>query len=139
MTTDQKILTRPLARYAHTRRVGNLVFIAGQGARDPHTDLYRGLTVDGAGRPTGYDIGEMTRGVIANMERALAAEGLGLGDLVDVTVFLTSMRDFEAMNTIWNEMFEAHTAPTRTTVAVAELPGWNHVEMKGIAAAPRES
>jgi enamine deaminase RidA (YjgF/YER057c/UK114 family) len=44
------------------------------------------------------------------------------------------MADFADMNHVWNEFFSGKPAPTRTTVAVADLPGMNFVEMKAIAA-----
>jgi enamine deaminase RidA (YjgF/YER057c/UK114 family) len=130
-------LARPFAAYAHSRRVGELIFLAGQGCRDPESDRYRGIQRHSDGSIASYDIKEMTRGVFRNMERALAVHGLSLSDLVDVTVYLKSMSDFEAMNSVWNDEFKDHQPPTRTTVAVADLPGDNLVEMKGIAADQR--
>lgn len=131
-------LTKPFASYPHTRRVGPLVFLAGQGCRDPETDEYAGTRFDREGRVESYDIAAQTRGVLQNMQRALEAEGLSAKHLVDVTVFLTDMADFPAMNEVWNEFFRDMAPPTRTTVCVTRLPGHNFVEMKGIAAASEE-
>lgn len=131
-----KSLTKPMATYVHTRRVGSLLFVAGQGSRDPVTDAYAGVTRDGAGRVIAHDIAAQTAAVLANVERALKAEGLSRADLVDVTVFLTDMAEFSAMNQVWNDFFASTPAPTRTTVAVVRLPGDNFVEMKAIAAFP---
>lgn len=128
-------LTRPLARYAHARRVGALLFVAGQGARDPATDQEAGITTDATGRVIAHDLKVQTAAVLANVERALASHGLNRTHIVDVTVFLTDMAEFPLMNQIWNEFFaDAPAPPTRTTVAVAALPGRNFVEMKAIAA-----
>jgi reactive intermediate/imine deaminase len=127
-------LTKPLARYVHTRRVGDLLFVAGQGCRNPADDQCVGLRRDASGQIVGHDIAEQTRGVFANINRVLEAEGLTRADLVDITVFLKSMADFPAMNQVWNEYFAGLPTPTRTTVAVADLPGDNFVEMKAIAA-----
>ena len=127
-------LTQPLARYAHVRCVGSLIFVAGQGCRDPLTDQYAGLTLAPDGTILAYDIAAQTIGVLNNIERALAAIGLDRRALVDVNVFLTDMRDFAAMNKVWNDFFgDCDPPPTRTTVAVAKLPGHNFVEMKSIA------
>ncbi|MBM4251667.1 MAG: RidA family protein [Deltaproteobacteria bacterium] len=131
-----KSLTKPMATYVHTRRVGSLLFVAGQGSRDPVTNAYAGVTRDSMGLVTAHDIAAQTAAVLANVERALKAEGLSRADLVDVTVFLTDMGEFQAMNEVWNEFFAATPAPTRTTVAVVRLPGDNFVEMKAIAAFP---
>jgi 2-aminomuconate deaminase len=46
------------------------------------------------------------------------------------------MKDFQAMNEIWNKFFEGHSGPTRTTVAVRQLPGLNFIEMKAVAITP---
>ena len=130
-------LTRPLARYAHARRVGQLVFLAGQGARDPATDACAGVTRDAQGKVTGHDLTVQTRAVLANVERALASEGLDRRHVVDVTVFLTDMGEFELMNRVWNEFFaDVPAPPVRTTVAVTRLPGDNFIEMKAVAAFP---
>lgn len=127
-------LTRSLARYQHSRRAGQLLFLAGQGCRDPETDQCVGLTRDANGKIASYDIKAQTAGVFANIERALKTHDLNRKHLVDVTVFLTDMKDFGAMNEVWDQFFSACAPPTRTTVAVRQLPGDNFVEMKGIAA-----
>lgn len=130
-------LTKPLASYVHTRRVGSVIFVAGQGCRDPQTNGYVGLTLNPDGSVASYDIRAQALGVLTNIERALKAEGCDRSDIVDVNVFLTDMKDFDAMNEVWNKFFEGQGTPTRTTVAVKQLPGLNFVEMKAIAAAPQ--
>jgi 2-aminomuconate deaminase len=127
-------LTSPLARYSHARRVGPLLFIAGQGCRDARTNAYAGLTMDGQGQVASYDIRAQTAGVLANIEAVLAAKGLDRRALVDINVFLTDMSDFAGMNEVWNAFFaDVPVPPTRTTVAVKQLPGLNFVEMKATA------
>jgi len=127
-------LTKPLANYSHVREVGNVVFVAGQGCRDPKTNSYCGLELDANGKIISYDIKKQTQGVLLNIERALQSIGLNRKNIVDINVFLTDMKDFEGMNAVWNEFFGPVNPPTRTTVAVAKLPGMNFVEMKTIAA-----
>lgn len=126
-------LTKPFAKYPHTKWAGQLCYLAGQGCRDPKTDEYAGLELTDDGVVKSYDIELQTRGVLKNIMRALESEGLNTDHLVDVTVFLKTMDDFEGMNTVWNEFFEDRESPTRTTVAVNDLPGHNYVEMKAIA------
>lgn len=130
-------LTKPMANYPHTRRRGPLVFLAGQGCRDPESDSYPGTEISPSGEVISYDIIAQTRGVFANVERALQSIGLSRRDLVDVTVFLTDMDDFAGMNGVWNDWFQDEQPPTRTTVAVSGLPGHNQIEMKAIAYAER--
>jgi len=129
-------LTKPLASYVHTRRAGGLIFVAGQGCRDPQTNTYTGLTMNPDGTVASYDIRAQALGVLTNIERALQAEGADRSHIIDVNVFLTDMKDFQAMNEIWNKFFEGHSGPTRTTVAVRQLPGLNFIEMKAVAITP---
>jgi 2-aminomuconate deaminase len=73
-------------------------------------------TIEGTG-----DIRAQTRAVIANIGAILAAAGAGLGDIVQVTTYLTDMADFGAYNEVYGQHFD-ETGPARTTVAVRELP-----------------
>lgn len=82
------------------------------------------------------DIRAQTRAVIANIERTLATAGATLADIVDITSFLTTMNDFGGYNEVWSEFFD-DTGPTRTTVAVHQLPHPHLlIEMKAIAMLP---
>jgi 2-aminomuconate deaminase len=121
-----------LAQYARVRRVGALLFLAGVSSRRPDD------SVEGASRePTGevrIDVHAQTAGCIENLRAALVREGLGLSSLVDVTVFLVDMADYAAFNEAWNRFFDA-SGPTRTTVAVRQLPDpLLAIELKAIAA-----
>lgn len=126
-------LTRPLAHYSHGRWQGDLLFLAGQGCRDPVTDQEVGLVLGPDGSLVGYDIVQQTWGVFHNVERVLKDFGLGKEHLRDITVFLVHMSDFGAMNQVWNEFFGGGPFPCRTTIGVRELPGRNFIEMKAVA------
>lgn len=128
-------LTKPFAKYPHARTANGLVFLAGQGCRDPETNQYAGLFRDAEGRVLAYDVREQARGVFRNIDRALVSLGLGRKDLLDVTVFLVDLeKDFAAMNEVWDEYFaDVSPAPVRTTIGVRCLPGDNFIEMKAIA------
>lgn len=134
MTTTP--LAKPLATYAHARRVGDILFVAGQGCRDAITDIWAGVTFDKNGKAITTDFAAQVRGVLKNLDGVLQNHHLSKDHLVDVQVFLTDMTtQFPVMNEIWNEYFRnVKQPPTRTTVAVAGLPGLNLVEMKAIAA-----
>ena len=129
------LLTKPLATYSHSRRVGDVLFIAGQGCRDPKTNIWAGVTFDAQGKATNIDFGAQVRGVLRNIEDVLKSNGLTKANLIDVQVFLTDMdKQFATMNGIWNEFFAGvELLPTRTTVSVSGLPGLNQIEMKSIA------
>ncbi len=134
MSHEQK-LTRPLANYSHLRRSGDLLFLAGQGCRDPETNVWAGVSFDANGQLIGVDFEAQVRGVFKNIEAVLQSEGYSRKHVVDVQVFLTDMeKQFPTVNRIWDEYFGGvNPPPTRTTIGVRELPGLNQVEMKVIA------
>ena len=125
---------RPVGAYAHARRVGDLLFVAGIGPRDPQTDAVPGGPVrDANGRPLAYDIEAQTRACIDNVRRVLEDAGSSLDRILDVTVFLIDMeRDFAGFNRVWGEVL-GDVAATRTTLAINALPTPIAVEFKVIA------
>lgn len=60
---------------------------------------------------------------------------MNLGSIVDCSVFLTDMSNFSGYNSVYNAYFDAENGPTRTTVAVKQLPHPNLlIEIKAVAA-----
>lgn len=129
---------KPVGRYPHARRVGDLLFLSGIGPRDPSDDSIPGNVHDPDGHLVAYDIEAQTRSVFANVRAVLEASGARWEDLVDVTVYLTDMaRDFAAYNAVWAEHFpDIDTAPCRTTLGITALPTPIAIELKCVAAAP---
>ncbi|HEY9773343.1 MAG TPA: RidA family protein [Planktothrix sp.] len=127
----------PLGNYSHAVWAGNTLFVAGQGARDAATGKEAGVVVDDKGNVVSYDIAAQTRAVLHNLTLVLKAAGCTLQDLVDVTVFLKDMNDFEKYNQVYSEYFGFPNPPARTTVQVAGLPGKNFIEIKAIACKSR--
>ncbi len=109
--------------YSHAISSGGFVFLSGQTPLDPAT----GRLVDG-------DVGAQTRQCLANLSAVLAGAGLDLGDVVEASVFLTDMGDFQAMNQAYAERF-AEPYPARTTIGVAALPLGARVEIRLVARA----
>jgi 2-iminobutanoate/2-iminopropanoate deaminase len=107
--------------YSQAVITGNLVFCSGQIALDPHS-----------GQVIAGDAAAQTRRVLANLSAVLEAAGSSLSRVVKCTVYLKSMGDFAAMNTVYSEMFGA-TRPARATVEVARLPRDVAVEIDAIA------
>jgi 2-aminophenol/2-amino-5-chlorophenol 1,6-dioxygenase alpha subunit len=128
---------KPLAAYAHARRVGDLLFLAGIGPRVPATDEIPGGPVrDAKGKPLRYDVKAQARQCIANIETILEESGCSLADVFDVSVFLIDMeRDFKDFNEVYNDTF-GKFRPARTTVEVEKLPGPIGVELKVVAKVP---
>ena len=111
----------PRGAYPHTKRVGDFIFVSGTSSRRPDNSIAGVRRLDEMGTKL-LDIREQTREVLKNIERNLVKEGADLGDVVDVTSFLVNMNDFAGYNEAYAEFFDAESGPTRTTVAVHQLP-----------------
>ena len=121
-----------LARYPHARQVGDFVFVSGVSSRRAD-NTHDGVVVHADGRVE-KDIAAQTRAVLTNIEHILAQAGLTLAHLVDLTVFLVDMKDYGAMNAVYDTFFTKEGGPARTTVAVKELPHPNLlIEIKATA------
>lgn len=124
----------PVGHYPHARRVGNLLFLSGVGPRQKDSKEIPGVTLDAAGNIAAYDIEAQCRSVFANVRDILEASGARWEDLVDVTVYLTNMKDdFSAYNRLWAEYF-AENPPCRTTLEINCLPTPIAIELKCVAA-----
>jgi len=119
VTTDR--IAPPVGPFSPAIRVGDTVYLSGQVAQDPAT-----------GRLIDADVTRQTEQILKNIEAVLQAAGFSLRDVVKVGVFLTDMRDFQAMNAVYARWFEA-PYPARTTVAVAALPLEASVEIDVVA------
>lgn len=128
-------LALPRGAFPHYRRAGDLVFVSGTSSRRLD-GTFEGADVDAMG-VTKLDIKVQTRAVIRNIGEILNHAGLTLSDVVEVSCFIVSMNDFGGFNEVWAEFF-GENGPTRTTVAVHQLP---HplllVEMKAVAFDPK--
>jgi len=123
----------PVGLYPHARKVGNMLFLSGVGPRKKGSKEIPGVSLDEGGNVTAYCIETQCRSVFDNVRHVLEASGVGWGDLVDVTVFLTNMDDdFEAYNKVYAEYF-ANNQPCRTTVEINKLPTPIAIELKCIA------
>ena len=124
----------PAGPYSHFRRAGGLLFLAGIGPRVKGMKGVPGVTLGPDGRVASYDFEMQCRQVFANVRAVLEDAGASWNDIVDVTVFLTSMDDFAVLNRLYAEAF-AENRPTRTTVEVTRLPTPIAIELKVIATA----
>ena len=139
MSTESHLVAgkaKPRGRFPHAKRAGDFIYVSGTSSRRPD-DTFAGVDViDGR---TVLDIEAQTRAVIENIGDILRAAGADLADLVSVTSYLVDMRDFAAYNAVYAEYF-TEEGPTRTTVAVRELPHPDLlIEMQGVAYRPKES
>jgi len=124
---------RALGSYPHARRVGDLIFVSGTSSRRPD-NTHEGVTIRSDG-VVETDIRAQTHAVLRNIDTILRRGGASLAHIIDITTFLVSMDDFPGYNEVYNTYFNATDGPTRTTVAVAQLPHPNlRIEIKAIAA-----
>lgn len=111
----------PRGAYPHVKRVGDFIFVSGTSSRRPDNSIAGVDNIDEMGTKR-LNIEVQTREVLKNIEKNLAKEGASLKDVVDVTTFLVNMNDFAGYNKAYAEFFDKETGPTRTTVAVHQLP-----------------
>ncbi len=123
----------PVGLYPHARRVGNLLFLSGVGPRERGSKKIPGVELDDAGNIVSYDIETQCRSVFQNVRYILEDAGSSWDKIVDVTVFLTNMKDdFAAYNKLYAEHF-AGNQPCRTTIEISSLPTPIAIELKVIA------
>ena len=119
-----KTLPAPAGPYSPATRIGNLVFVSGQGGRDPSTNRMA------------PDVEAQTEQALKNVAAILEAAGSGLSHVLRCGVFLVDIHEFPRMNEVYARMFGNHR-PARTTVEVSALPGDGmRVEIDAIAVIP---
>ena len=137
MSTDAHLIAgkaKPRGRFPHCKRAGDFVFVSGTSSRRPDNSFV-GVEVDEMG-VTQLDIRAQTRAVIENIRDILQSAGADLSDLVETQAFLVNMNDFGGYNEVWGEFFD-YDGPTRTTVAVHQLPHPHLlIEIKAVAYKP---
>lgn len=123
----------PVGSYPHARKHGNLLFLSGVGPRKKGSKDIPGVQLDNEGNIASYDIEEQCHSVFGNVKAVLEASGSDWSKLIDVTVFLTNMKDdFSTYNRIYAEYFKDNQ-PCRTTVEINCLPTPIAIELKCIA------
>lgn len=122
VTTDAPSAIGP---YSQAVQTSGLVFCSGQLGLNPETGQ---LVPDG--------IAAETEMALSNLNAILKAAGSSMDHVVKTTVFLTDLKDFQAMNEIYARHF-SNPAPARSTIQVAALPKGGKVEIEAIALPPQ--
>ncbi len=131
---NSKKAPKPVGLYPHAKKVGNLLFLSGVGPRQAGTDKIPGVELNEQGEIIRYDIEAQCRSVFDNVRTIMEAAGASWLDIVDVTVFLTNIKDdFATYNRLYAEYFHDNQ-PCRTTVEINKLPTPIAIELKCIAA-----
>jgi 2-iminobutanoate/2-iminopropanoate deaminase len=106
--SKQQITTRtgasPVGAYSQGLRVGDYIFVSGQGPLDPETGQVVGTTIE-----------EQTRRVLENIKAILAAGGASMADVVKVSAHLSDLSMFDHYNKVYATYFP-DPKPARTTV-----------------------
>lgn len=100
---------------------GDLVFLSGKIGSNPAT-----------GQLANESFEAEVRQIMENLSNELKTFDLTLDDLVSTIVYLKDMKQYDALNSVYGTFFKERF-PTRTCIAVADLPGGASVEISGIA------
>ena len=119
MKENEKVT--PRGAYPHVKRAGNFIFVSGTSSRRPDNSIAGVDIIDEMGTKF-LNIEVQTREVLNNIDANLKKIGASLKDVIDVSTFLVNMNDFGGYNKAYAEFFDKETGPTRTTVAVHQLP-----------------
>lgn len=123
----------PVGAYPHARKVGDLLFLSGVGPRERGTKVIPGVELNEDGTIASYDIEKQCHSVFNNVKTILEDSGSSWANIVDVTVFLTNMKDdFKTYNRLYAEYFKDNQ-PCRTTMEINCLPTPIGIELKVIA------
>ena len=114
----------PVGPYSQAVRCGNLLFVSGQVPLDPES-----------GELVLNSFAEQCHRVLLNLKIILEAGGSALGNVLKVTIYLQNLAQFNELNVIYSEYFDA-SKPARACVEVSALPKGVAVEMDAIAEIP---
>jgi len=110
-----------IGTYSQAVRVKETLYISGQiGLKPGESDW------------VSDDFEQQTRQVFQNLSAILQAAGGDLLDLVKITVYVTDLKNFNQLNTVMAEFFDA-PYPARAAVEVSGLPKGALVEIEGVA------
>ncbi len=108
--------------YVHAVRAGDLLFCSGQIPLDPATGEISGSTAaQQAGR------------CLENLAAVCEAAGASLGDAVRLTIYMTDISAFAAVNEVYGSFFE-NNPPARVAIGVVALPRGAQVEIDAVVA-----
>jgi len=107
--------------YSQGIAADGFVFTAGQVPINPASGKVEAETIE-----------DQTRQVLTNVDAVLHAAGSSLDRVVKMTVFMTDLADFQAMNGVYAEFFPSNP-PARSAVQVVALPLGVQIEMEAVA------
>lgn len=116
---------KPVGPYSPAIRVktpGEMLFVSGQIPIEvPSGNVFKG------------DVKKQAEIALNHVRNIVQDAGFTMDDVVKVTIFLTDMKNFEAVNEVYSKFFVGQMLPARAVVAVAGLPKEVSVEIEAIA------
>lgn len=113
---------KAIGPYSQAVKASPFLFVSGQLPVDPET----GKIIEG-------DISAKTRQVLKNIQAILEEAGFKVEDVARTEIFLMDLKDFQAVNQVYGELFAGATPPARQTIQVAGLPLGSPIEISCIA------
>lgn len=118
---DPPTLAKPGGHYSHASVANGFVFISGQ------------LPITPAGEKlTGADFETQARQVLANVQAALEAAGSSVANLLQVRVYVDSIDNWPAFNTVYAQ-WAGDAKPSRAVVPTGPLHFGLKVEVEAVA------
>ena len=111
----------PLGPYSHGAADGHILYTAGQIPVTSSGDVFADEPID-----------TQTDQALANIERILAADGLGMGDVLKTTVYMTDIEEFDGMNRVYESYFD-DDPPARTALEVSRIADGAAIEIEAVA------
>ncbi len=108
--------------YSHAVKTGGLLFCSGQIPLDPVS-----------GEIVGIDAPQQARQCLENLQAVCQGAGTSLARAVRLTIYMTDLGEFAAVNEVYGSFFE-QDPPARVTVGVAQLPKGAYVEIDAVVA-----
>ena len=96
--------------YSQAITYNHMIYISGQGSVDPQTNRVKTGTIENE-----------TRMALKNIQNIMEEAGSSLDNILQVSVYLTDIREYGRFNTVYQEFF-ADPMPARTCVQVHKLP-----------------
>ncbi len=113
----------PVGPYNQAVKAGGFIFCSGQIAIDPISNEINCLG----------NIEKETTQVLKNLLAVLNAGGAKVEDVIKTTIYLTDLKNFQIVNSIYGEFFKVENPPARACVEVSSLPKGVLIEIECIA------
>lgn len=109
-----------LGPYSQAIVINDMVYTSGQ------------IPLNEFGELVSQETAVQTRQVLNNLSHVLEEAGSDLDSVVKTTIFIADMNDFQYINEVYGQFFDAHK-PARSCVEVARLPKDVKIEIEAIA------